>query len=156
MKVFDLLCAMGHQFEGWFATEEDYQKQREHSLLACPVCGSEEVSKMLSAPRLQRKSNQKTGSTAVSVPQAEQSPAPQTSLPGIQAKLENEILNYIIKNTEDVGEHFAEEARKIHYGEVDGRNIRGQTTGQEAHELLEEGIDIVQLPFLPSSKKHLQ
>jgi Uncharacterized protein conserved in bacteria len=160
MKVFDLLCGRGHKFEGWFATEEDYQAQLEHALLVCPVCGGLEISKVMSTPRLQRKSNQKL---AGSLPKQTQMQAGTDVVPTgpqvmqmTQAKLEHELLNYIMKNTEDVGTQFAEEVRKMHYGETDERSIRGRATQDEAVELQEEGIDVVPLPFSPPAKNKLQ
>ncbi|MGL4668331.1 MAG: DUF1178 family protein, partial [Saezia sp.] len=90
MKVFDLLCANGHQFEGWFASEKAYQEQVERSLLACPICGRQEVTKIMSVPRLQRKSNQKVGQGAEEPPkvQVQSSPESQASSTVTQAKLE--------------------------------------------------------------------
>ncbi|MGL4668361.1 MAG: DUF1178 family protein, partial [Saezia sp.] len=88
--------------------------------------------------------------------QVQSSPESQASSTVTQAKLEAQIRDYIIKNTEDVGAQFAQEVRKIHYGEVDERNIRGQASQEEAQELEEEGIEIVPLPFMPPPKNHLQ
>ena len=153
MKVFDLLCNAGHKFEGWFATEEDYQAQLERALLVCPVCGDQNISKVMSTPHLQRKSNQKLSAPSTRKTVADIQPTEQRVT---QAKLEYDMLSYVMKNTEDVGAQFAEEVRKMHYGETDGRNIRGQVTRDEEIELQEEGIDVTPLPFLPHSKEPLQ
>ena len=151
MKVFDLLCAAGHRFEAWFAKEEDYLQQIEQALLSCPVCGCTDIHKQVSAPRLHRKSNQKSITPHVSSEKAHQ-----RSTIVKQNELVSEVLNFIVKNTEDVGPKFAEEARKIHYGEVQERNIRGQATHEEVVALRDEGVDVVQLPFDLPRKERLQ
>ena len=162
MKVLDLQCRQGHAFEGWFASQGDYESQRERGLLTCPVCNDAEVSKKLSAPRLNLgRSHEpaapvadapKSAPAASAVPTAQPVPAlPQE----LQAAM-LQMVRHVMANTEDVGTQFAEEARKIHYGEADHRNIRGQASREETEALLEEGIDILPLPVPAGLKEPLQ
>ena len=141
MKVLDLQCAQGHGFEGWFGSEEDFQSQQARALVQCPLCGDASISKKLSAPRLNLSRS--------SAPQAPEQGDKALAVAGPQdtdmAKLWMEIGRHLMANTTDVGPRFAEEARKIHYGEAPERGIRGQTSAREARELMEEGIGV--LPF---------
>jgi hypothetical protein len=145
MKVLDLCCRNGHTFEGWFASEQDFAGQCDRSLVQCPVCGDAGITKKLSAPRL----NLSTQTTPAH--NSEASPAPEL----IQAAAEAwaEISRKVMANTEDVGSKFAEEARRIHYGETKTRAIRGQTTVDEAKDLVEEGVQIMPL-LLPETLKN--
>ncbi len=150
MKVLDLQCTQGHAFEGWFASEEDFVSQCARALVQCPLCGDPEVHKKLSAPRL----NLSTGR------HDEQSHAVAASTtPNANAALGSawlEMGRRVIASTEDVGEDFAEEARKMHYGETEERGIRGKTSLDEARALLDEGIDILPLLLPQALKKPLQ
>ncbi len=154
MKVLDLQCAQGHGFEGWFGSEEDFQSQQTRALVQCPLCGDASISKKLSAPRL----NLSRTSAPETSPRAERDEPSDKALAvaGPQdadmAKRWMEIGRHLMANTTDVGQSFAEEARKIHYGEAPERGIRGQTSAREARELIEEGIGV--LPFaLPEALK---
>ena len=160
MKVLDLQCAQGHGFEGWFGSEEDFQSQLSRALVQCPLCGDASISKKLSAPRL----NLSRASAPESSDRAERSEGSEGSDEGDKAlavagpqdadmaKRWMEIGRHLMANTTDVGQSFAEEARKIHYGEAPERGIRGQTSAREARELMEEGIGV--LPFaLPEALK---
>lgn len=150
MKVLDLQCGQRHSFEGWFASEEDFQSQCQKKLVQCPLCGDHSVTKKLSAPRL----NLSTQRTRVQGdPEAEVVTPPQsTSADAVWLAAARKIM----ANTTDVGNHFAEEARKIHYGEVQERAIRGRTTIEEARDLMEEGIAVVPLMLPESVKEPLQ
>ncbi len=140
MKVLDLQCDDLHVFEGWFASEEDYLSQQARALIRCPVCGSDNVSKRLSAPRLNfgAARTQQLVDAPVAMPVA-QDPVKVLQQQWLMA------YRHIVANTVDVGTGFAEEARKIHYGEVPERAIRGQATPQETHSLLDEGIAVTPL-----------
>jgi hypothetical protein len=151
MKVLDLACAHGHVFEGWFASEDDYLAQRERGLLECPICGVKDVEKRLTAPRL----NLGKGQPPAEPDAAQTTPPSQGPLEAMQAAF-LQALQQMVARTEDVGERFADEARRIHHGEAPTRGIRGRASVQEAAELVEEGIDIVPLPDLPLLKKTLQ
>jgi hypothetical protein len=157
MKVLDLQCAQGHGFEGWFGSEEDFLSQQARALVQCPLCGDATISKRLSAPRLSlsRASAPEARERSESSDRSEQSEQA-LAVAGPQdadlAKMWMEIGRHLMANTTDVGQAFAEEARKIHYGEAPERGIRGQTSAREARELIEEGIGV--LPFaLPEALK---
>jgi hypothetical protein len=149
MKVLDLECGQHHIFEGWFASEDDFLMQRERALIECPVCGDASISKRLSAPRLNLGSETPAQSPTremLSVTGAE---------PTLQAAWMT-LARKIMAATDDVGERFAEEARKIHYGEIKERGIRGQATAAQTESLLEEGIAVMQLPLPQALKGRLQ
>ena len=145
MKVFNLQCGSGHRFEGWFGSDADYESQRERGLIGCPLCGEAQVQRLPSAPRLN------LGAVEVAKPAA----APPTPAPGMEA-LWMQAVRHVLANTEDVGTRFAEEARRIHYGESEQRGIRGRTTQDEAKALDDEGIQVLSLPIPESLKGPLQ
>ncbi len=154
MKVLNLQCRHGHAFEGWFASHEDYESQRERGLLVCPVCNDAEVAKLPSAPRL----NLGHGTQEVAPAAPAASPAP-TVAPATPQHLQAawmQVVRQVMANTEDVGSQFAEEARKIHYGEAQARHIRGQASREDTEALLDEGIDILPLPVPAGLKETLQ
>lgn len=149
MKVLDLQCAQQHIFEGWFASENDFQDQLGRGLVACPVCGSVSISKMLSAPRL----NLGGGIDPAIVSHEVAAPA------GAELSLQSAwiaLAQRIVANTEDVGERFVEEARKIHYGEAKERNIRGRASAADTQSLIEEGITVLPLALPEFLKGSLQ
>lgn len=143
MKVFNLRCSQDHQFEGWFASEADRQDQLARGLLTCPLCGDPQVALLPSAPRLQV--GPRATEPAACAPGG-QTPATDTSAATLQAAW-MKAVRHIITHTDDVGERFAEEARRIHYGEAEARGIRGQASTDEAQALREEGIEVVSLPW---------
>ena len=161
MKVLNLQCAHQHGFEGWFASEDDYQSQLARELVECPVCGDKAIVKLPSAPRL----NLGASLPAVSAVRADvavqdapvvsSGAAPASEVQHIQAALWK-MARHILANTEDVGERFAEESRKIHYGEATERGIRGQASRAETEALLEEGIAVMPLPMPAALKETLQ
>ncbi len=177
MKVLDLQCALGHSFEGWFGSQADYDTQRERGLVTCPVCNDSDITKMLSAPRLNlghgaapdtslAQSTSAAGAGGVTgTPSGrvvDVSPTAQTlpdvapeALQQMQAAM-MKVVRHVMANTEDVGTQFAEEARKIHYGEREERNIRGQATREETEALIDEGIDVMALPVPENLKGPLQ
>jgi hypothetical protein len=143
VKVWNLRCELGHTFEGWFGSEDDFQSQTARGLLTCPVCGVPEVSRMPSAPRLNLGHTQTTPEERVpAAPEPASSGAPNPA----QAALAR-LVQHALAHTEDVGERFAEEARRIHYGEAEERGIRGQASAEERESLAEEGIEVVSLPL---------
>ena len=159
MKVLNLQCAHQHEFEGWFGSEDDYTSQLERGLLSCPMCGDVHIAKKLSAPRLNLRAARQAPETAA--PAASGGAVAMSNHPGnaelaaLQARMLN-ALREVMANTEDVGERFADEARAMHHGEVEHRQIRGQASPQEALELMEEGIDVIALPMVPAIKETLQ
>lgn len=150
MKVLNLQCRHAHAFEGWFASHEDYESQRARGLVACPVCNDAEVIKMPSSPRL---------NLGHDSPSSEPLPAAQELAQMTPEHLQAawmKMVRHVMANTEDVGTKFAEEARKIHYGETGQRNIRGQASREETEALLDEGIEILPLPVPAGLKEPLQ
>jgi hypothetical protein len=151
MIVFDLLCAAGHHFEGWFGSAADFTAQRKRKLLSCPRCGSAEVRRVPSATR----SN--LGAEPPKPPQRPKAPAQPGKTPDMEGKdpfaiaqmLYSRMLDELLTKSEDVGRDFPEEARKIFYQRAEQRSIRGQATPQEHEELLEEGIPVARLPVPP-------
>ena len=169
MKVLDLQCEFQHVFEGWFGSEDDFQSQLARGLVQCPLCGDAAITKRLSAPRLnlggshfaardveaQQASSANTSSAAsaskeVSVPRQELAAGPQ--IPQELSGAWMAMAKRVMANTTDVGDKFAEEARKIHYGETEERSIRGRATRDETEALLDEGIAVMPL-FVPEALK---
>lgn len=157
MIHYSLVCNKGHGFESWFQNSAAYDKQAKRGLIECPVCGSTKVEKAIMAPQLARKDK----STSISVPAEETaSVAPEAPSPvammspqekEFRAKLK-ELRDHLTANADYVGTKFPEEARKMHYGEVEHRSIYGEATPQDAKELNEEGIAFHPLPMLPDER----
>ncbi len=181
MKVLDLQCSNLHSFEGWFGSEAEFQSQLASGLVNCPLCGASQVVKKLSAPRLNlsgatvpngQAHHDQGGSATMPSHDHAQSPAMvkqtadanglPTHLPGglasnpeLQALFVRAVRE-IIRQTEDVGDQFADQARRMHHGEQEAKAIRGQATPADTLALLEEGIDVMPLPHLPGLKETLQ
>jgi hypothetical protein len=151
MKVLNLRCANGHGFEGWFGSEDDFLDQNGAGRIECPMCANRVVSRMPSAPRLNLSGARDVDETtsAASAPMA---PPADADLQAAWLK----AVRHAIDNTEDVGGKFAEEARRIHYGEVAQRGIRGQATHAEREALQEEGIEVMTLPIPAGIKGPVQ
>ncbi len=146
MKVLNLRCGQHHAYEGWFASEEDFLSQKERAIVACPLCGDTHVERLPTAPRLN-----------VSRHAAVETPTP----PEVRAEMTLQsqwlrAVRQVMNSTEDVGERFPEEARRIHYGEVEERGIRGQASPEDAEALREEGIEVVALPMPAALKGPVQ
>ena len=144
MIVFDLHCSSGHAFEGWFASGAEFDRQKEARLVSCPVCDGIEVERRPSA-------NVRVAKAPVAAP------VPPSLAQDVIAGISPELLaklREVVRNTEDVGERFPEEARKIHYDEAPPRSIRGQASREEADALSEEGIDFSQLPPILTRDSH--
>jgi hypothetical protein len=142
VKVFDLCCDAGHLFEGWFDSQDDFDAQQRDGRIDCPLCGSGLIRRRPSAPRLNLGA----------------APAPAAGAAAEGAELQNAIVQAarrLIANTEDVGERFAEEARRIHYKQVPERGIRGVASGAQAQELVDEGIRVMAVPFAQLAKETL-
>lgn len=129
MIILNLQCSEAHPFEGWFDSVEDFDRQADSALVACPLCGDKQVSRLPSGPRIR-----KAGGVAVE------------ENPQFMAQMMRRLAE-MAKDSDDVAERFPEEARRIHYGEAEPRSIRGQATVTETRELLEEGIAILPMPF---------
>ena len=151
MKVLNLQCRHAHGFEGWFASEDDFQGQLARGLVECPLCGDAQITKMPSAPRLNLGASEPVPAAPAAGKQEVMS-APNEQLQAAWMQLVKQVMT----QTEDVGERFAEEARKIHYGETEERGIRGQASREETQALLEEGISVLPLPIPKGLKGPLQ
>jgi hypothetical protein len=167
MIRYTLVCNKRHEFESWFTNSTAYDKQARRGLVTCPLCGSTKVEKALMAPRLARAdtpspSNQEAAPAHPPAPHAgegEAAPAPaQTPVAMISPQEREfrrklrELRDHLVKNAEDVGPRFPEEARKIHYGEVEHRSIYGVASPKDAKALHEEGIEFSPLPVLPDER----
>lgn len=179
MKVLNLQCSHQHSFEGWFASEDDFRSQLARNLIECPLCSDKGIHKLPSAPRLnlgvgqtdKQVQNTARGNT---LSEMQSNVSAITPLDNAQARSVAAVmdmpadvstdeqaaflkaLRHLVARSEDVGERFTLEARRMHYGEIEPRSIRGQTTVREALELLDEGIDVMPLPPLPGLKETLQ
>ena len=140
MKVLNLRCARDHRFEGWFASDEDFVSQHDRGLVGCPLCADTAIERLPTAPRL-------------NVANLREKPAAE---PVAMQEAWMRAVRHVMANTEDVGERFAEEARRIHYGETEGRGIRGRATPEDADALREEGIEVVSLPVPAALKGSVQ
>jgi hypothetical protein len=136
MIVYDLICAREHRFEGWFGSAEEFARQREASLIRCPLCDDAAIERRPSA-------QVRIGRASPPAPPDEVR-TETTAVAGDAEALK--VIRRLVANTEDVGRAFAEEARKIHYEEAPSRGIRGQATPEEAESLRDEGIDFLSLP----------
>lgn len=159
MKVLDLQCAHQHVFEGWFGSEEDFASQLGRGLVSCPLCGDQRIEKKLSAPRLNLRGAKDAPAptpTPANPPALAMSNHPAyAELAQLQARM-LKAMREIVASTEDVGERFAEQARAMHHGEIERRNIRGNAAPDVVLELIEEGVDVMPLPLLPPAKETLQ
>ena len=153
MKVLDLRCAHGHGFEGWFGSEADFLEQNGRGLVECPMCTDRTITRMPSAPRLNL-----SGARAPTT-ETSGSGTTQTAVAPASGDLQAAWLaaaRAVLARTEDVGERFAEEARRIHYGESENRGIRGQVSADEREALRDEGIETFALPIPAALKDPLQ
>jgi len=138
--VFDLGCPNQHRFEGWFASNVDFERQLRHKLIACPLCGNTGISRVPSASYVKTAASER--------PARRQAPAAVGPLQyaNVGTEVLTRLVEHIVENTEDVGPAFPEEARKIHYREVPERRIRGTASREEVEALKDEGIEVVALP----------
>ena len=151
MIIFDLTCGHGHRFEGWFASVDDFERQAEAVMVRCPVCDDSSVVRVPSAKVHVGRATQDAPRVA---DEPEQQKATESeSITGLPVELVQKLRD-IVRNTENVGRRFPEEARKIHYEEAPPRPIRGQASKDDAAALREEGIDFASLPPFLSGERH--
>ncbi len=141
MIVLNLACSKGHRFEGWFASADAFDEQQERGLVSCPFCNDDDVSRLPSGPHV------------VTSHSASKDVEDRETTAAVQAQL-REAIQAFVRNSDNVGERFPEEARKIHYQEAPARNIRGVATIEETRELLDEGIVVVPLVVPPGEETH--
>lgn len=179
MKVLNLQCQFKHDFEGWFGSEEDFRSQLSNEMIECPMCASREITKMLSAPRLNLGASAPREEKTTHAERGESVDAQITAdvssdvlaTSSVRAQSNLDIANldpkqlqqawlkmvhHVISTTQDVGTQFVSEARKMHYGETQEQGIRGQATPDETRELLEEGIAVIPLPIPAALKGTIQ
>ena len=170
MKVLNLRCAHDHRFEGWFASAADYESQCERGMVACPLCDDKAINRLPSAPRLnvskQRYAEVREGREAREA--RDPSPAKESGHTDEPRALATEVaqvrmqaqwlraVRQVLNNTEDVGDRFPEEARRIHYGETQERGIRGRASREDAEALRDEGIEVTALPVPEPLKGSVQ
>lgn len=141
LKVFDLQCEHSHIFEGWFGSHDDYDAQQARGLVTCPVCGSASITKRLSAPRL----NVSHLHAPAQTPAVPAGTSDAEKMAALQAVVMKQV-RALLRNTENVGPRFAEEARRIHEGDADERPIRGTATPEEREALADDGIEVMAVP----------
>ncbi|MDH5558820.1 MAG: DUF1178 family protein [Alphaproteobacteria bacterium] len=142
MILYELRCSEGHAFEAWFKDSATYDEQATAGEIQCPSCGSMSVAKALMAPRVAKSRGKDVKSGQ----------APETysnSKAAEMRRMLTELRRHVEDNSDYVGDKFVEEARKIHYGETEERNIYGEATDDQARELSEEGVKIGRIPWLP-------
>ena len=160
MIHYNLRCKKGHAFESWFQSSSAYEAQEKRKLVNCPVCGSTKVERAIMAPQIvSKKGRDPKPSDQLPVPAAAAEVIPPSSPTpllmaqevGLRAKL-RELRDHIVKNADNVGEKFPNEARKMHYGDIEHRPIYGDASPDEAKALIEEGVEVMPLPALPEDR----
>lgn len=143
MIRYDLVCEKGHEFDGWFSDSASYDAQAKRGLVSCTHCGTVKIQKQIMAPNVASKSNKKSENAV------RMTAGPVDPRAAAMMQMMREYRKHVETNAENVGNNFAEEARKIHYKEAEERGIYGHTTSEEAAALIEEGIKIHPIPVLP-------
>jgi hypothetical protein len=161
MIRYTLRCDRGHAFESWFQSSSAYESQEKRNLVNCPVCGSAKVERAIMAPQIVSKKGRDIAAPEPA-PAPAPAPAPDVTAPAstplmmaqereLRAKL-RELRDHIVKNADNVGERFPNEARKMHYGDIEHRPIYGEASPDEARSLIEEGVEVSPLPVLPDDR----
>jgi hypothetical protein len=155
MIHYTLRCERGHAFESWFQSSSAYEAQEKRKLVSCPVCGSAKVERAIMAPQIVSKKARNSAEPAPAAPADAAAPASTPLLMAqereLRAKL-RELREHIVKNADNVGERFPNEARKMHYGDIEHRPIYGEASPDEARALIEEGVEVSPLPVLPDDR----
>jgi hypothetical protein len=156
MIRYSLRCEKDHAFESWFQSSSAYDQQVKRKLVSCPVCGSAKVDKAIMAPRIVGKKGRDNQVAApveapAETPVTESTPLMMTQERELRAKIK-ELRDHIVKNADNVGERFPNEARKMHYGDIEHRPIYGEASPEEAKALIDEGVEVAPLPVLPEDR----
>ena len=157
MIRYSLRCERGHAFESWFQSSAAYESQEKRKLVSCPACGSVKVERAIMAPQIMSKKGREASAPAtVEAPAAEATSQGSTPLLmaqelALRAKIK-ELRDHIVKNADNVGEKFPNEARKMHYGDIEHRPIYGEASPEEARSLIDEGVEVSPLPVLPDDR----
>ena len=157
MIRYSLRCDRGHAFESWFQSSSAYESQEKRKLVNCPTCGSAKVERAIMAPQIVSRKGRE-----IAAPEPAAAPATEAATPAstplmmaqereLRAKLK-ELRDHIVKNADNVGERFPNEARKMHYGDIEHRPIYGEASSDEARALIEEGVEVSPLPVLPEDR----
>jgi hypothetical protein len=155
MIRYNLRCERGHAFESWFQSSSAYESQEKRKLVSCPACGSAKVERAIMAPQIVSKKGRDVSppapaaSTDVAAPAS--TPLMMAQERELRAKLK-ELRDHIVKNADNVGERFPNEARKMHYGDIEHRPIYGEASPEEARSLIDEGVEVSPLPVLPEDR----
>ena len=156
MIRYNLRCDAGHAFESWFQSSSAYESQEKRKLVNCPACGSTKVERAIMAPQIVSKKKDSaepapaiSASTDVAAPTS--TPLMMAQERELRAKLK-ELRDHIVKNADNVGERFPNEARKMHYGDIEHRPIYGEASPEEARSLIDEGVEVSPLPVLPEDR----
>lgn len=140
MIRFSLICEREHEFEGWFRSNDDFETQKKRGFVDCPTCGSRKVDKALMAPAISTGAKQEKIALAMGEAQRQ-------ALAQLRA-----LSRKIRENADYVGDRFAEEARRIHFGESEARGIYGEATSEEVRGLIKDGVDFMPIPMLPEDR----
>jgi len=156
MIRYNLRCDSGHAFESWFQSSSAYESQEKRKLVSCPACGSVKVERAIMAPQIVSKKRRDSAAPSPAAAPAEVAAPASTPLMMAQerelrAKLK-ELRDHIVKNADNVGERFPNEARKMHYGDIEHRPIYGEASPEEARSLIDEGVEVSPLPVLPDDR----
>jgi hypothetical protein len=159
MIRYNLRCAKGHSFESWFQSSAAYESQEKRKLVSCPACGSVKVERAIMAPQIVSKTGRDKAPTSVETtdvpatqtPSQESTPLLMAQEIELRAKIK-ELRDHIVKNADNVGERFPNEARKMHYGDIEHRPIYGEASPEEARSLIDEGVEVSPLPVLPDDR----
>ena len=150
MIRYSLVCEAAHGFDSWFPSSESYDAQAVRGLVTCPICDSVQVTKALMAPSVARTDRGQLPAPVAAPPEAV---LPMIAEPERQVRaMLRALREQVVANSEHVGANFPEEARKIHYGEAEGRSIYGEASPAEARALIEEGIDVAPIPVMPDDR----
>jgi hypothetical protein len=155
MIHYTLRCERGHAFESWFQSSSAYEAQEKRKLVNCPVCGSAKVERAIMAPQIVSKRGQEDAAPAPAATTDVTAPASTPLMMAQERELRakiKELRDHIVKNADNVGERFPNEARKMHYGDIEHRPIYGEATPDEARSLIEEGVEVSPLPVLPDDR----
>jgi hypothetical protein len=155
MIHYNLRCERGHAFESWFQSSSAYEAQEKRELVNCPICGSAKVERAIMAPQIVTRKGRESAAPAPAAATDVTAPASTPLLMAqereLRAKLK-ELRDHIVKNADNVGERFPNEARKMHYGDIEHRPIYGEASPDEARALIDEGVDVAPLPVLPNDR----
>ena len=157
MIRYNLRCGKGHTFESWFQSSAAYESQEKRKLVSCPSCGSVKVERAIMAPQIVSKKGREVAVPAPTAAPTEAAAAPE-STPLLMAQERElrtklkELRDHIVKNADNVGERFPNEARKMHYGDIEHRPIYGEASPEEARSLIDEGVEVSPLPVLPDDR----